>query len=105
MNPIDTKGRLRKIHEQEQQLRLMTPEARAAHDKQQLNKSLAWSQFLSRVRGPGKPQRGDDVYPPWSLSDDPTLALLPGEEFPRNPWNVTPRPLSTEQQPSAAAPD
>ncbi len=102
MNPKERERRLRKLHQQGQRLLLMTPEERAAHDKLQLKKSFAWSQYLRRVHGPGKPQRGDDEYPPWSYADDPSLALLSGEEFPRNPWNRTPRPVSTEQQPSAA---
>ncbi len=102
MNPKEKERRLRKLHQQEQRLRLMTPEERAAHGKLQLKKPLAWHEYLARVHGPGKPQRGDDEYPPWSYADDPSLALLPGEEFPRNPWNRTPRPVSTEQQSTAA---
>ncbi len=102
MTPNEKERRLRKLHEQERLLLLMTPEARAAHDEQKLKKSLAWHEYLRRVRGPGKPQRGDDVFPPWSLADRPSLALLPSEEFPRNPWSIAPRPLSSEQQPGAA---
>lgn len=104
MNPSERERRLRKIHEQERQHFLMSPEERDGQDKQQLKKPAAWHQYLARVRGPGKPQRGDDVCPPWSYADDPSLALLPGEEFPRNPWNRMPRPVRAEQQPSAAAP-
>jgi hypothetical protein len=87
MNPNDRERRLRFLQELEKQQRrcfLMTPQEQNAHDKQQITKSLAWHEYLARVRGPGKPQRGDDVYPPWSLSDDPSLASLPGEEFPRS---------------------
>ncbi len=105
MTPKEKERRLRKLHEQERLLLLMTPEERAAHDKRQIKKSLAWDEYLARVRGPGKPQRGDDVYPPWSFPDDPSLALLLGEEFSHNPWSITPRHFSTEQQPSAAAPN
>ena len=102
MTPKEKERRLQKLHEQERKLLLMTPEARAAHDEQQIKKSLAWYEYLSRVQGPRKPQRGDDVYPPWSFSDDPSLALLPGEEFHRNPWSIAPRPFNSEQQPGAA---
>jgi hypothetical protein len=108
MNLKERERRLRRaqeLEEQQRQLFHMTPEARAVHDKPQIKKSLAWNEYLRRVHGPGKPQRGDDEYPPWSLSDHPRLTLLPGEEFPRNPWNIKPRSFSTEQQPSAAASD
>ena len=103
MTPKERERLLWKLHQQERQLALMTPEERAAHDQRQLKKTLAWSQYLARVRGPGKPQRGDDEYPPWSFGDAPSLALLPGEEFPRTPWNRTPRPVSIDQQLSAVA--
>ncbi len=105
MTPKEKEQRLRKLHQQEQRLILMTPEERAAHGKLQLKKPFAWSQYLRRVHGPGRPQRGDDEYPPWSYADDPSLTLLPGEEFPRSPWNIKPRPFGAEQQPCAAAPD
>ena len=102
MTPKEKERCLWKLHEQERLLLLMTPEERVAHDKRQIKKTLAWHEYLARVRGPGKPQRGDDIYPPWSFSDDPRLALLPGEEFPRNPWSIAPRPFNSEQQPGAA---
>lgn len=103
MNPKDQNKRLPLLEAQRRHLNLLTPEERAAHDRQQIGKTLAWCEYLRRVRGPGKPQRGDDSYPPWSFADDPGLALLPGEEFPRSFWNRTPRPASTEQQLSTAA--
>ena len=105
MNPKE-RARLRLLQERrerQRQLALMTPEERAAHDQQQLKRALAWNQYLARVRGPGKPQRGDDEFPPWSFADDPSLQLLPGEEFPRTPRNRTPRPVSIDQQLSAVA--
>lgn len=104
MTPKEKERRLRKLHEQERLLLLVTPEERAARDKQQITKVLAWHEYLRRVYGPGKPQRGDDMYPPRSFGDAPSLALLPSEEFPRTPWNRTPRHVSTGQE-SAAAPD
>lgn len=49
MTPKERERRLWKLHQQERQLALMAPEERAAHDQQELKKTLAWSQYLARV--------------------------------------------------------